>query len=171
VIAAAGPSALWYVSRGTGLTTLIVLTASVVLGILHADRRRPAGAPRMLVESAHRTLSLLVVALLIVAAWPPADDRSLAAKFVNWAVDPADRLPTLPPPYGAGEGDDLEAVNAHDLQTRMYDELYDKGGWTRLRLRLKVAEDPFNAATERQLLVAVGVIAAFVVWRFGTRAG
>jgi len=113
--------------------------------------------------------ALLVVALLIVAAWPPADDRSLAMKFVNWAVDPADRLPTLPPPYGPGEGDDLEAVNAHDLQTRMYDELHDKGGWTRMRLELKVAEDPFNAATERQLLVAVGVIAAFVVWRFGTR--
>ena len=68
--------------------------------------------------------ALLVVALLIVAAWPPADDRSLAVKFVNWAVDPADRLPTLPPPYGPGEGDDLEAVNAHDLQTRMYDELH-----------------------------------------------
>ena len=105
------------------------------------------------------------MALLIVAAWPPADDRSLALKFVNWAVDPSGRLPTLPAPYGPGEGDDLEAVNAHDLQTRMYDELYEKGGWTRLRLQLKVTNDPFNPATERQLLVAMGVIAAFVVWR------
>lgn len=109
--------------------------------------------------------TLLIVALLIVAAWPPADDRSLAIKFVNWAVDPRDRLPMLPDPYGPGEGDDLEAVNAHDLQTRMYDELYDKGGWTRTRLELKVATDPFNAATERQLLVAFGVVAAFLVWR------
>lgn len=109
--------------------------------------------------------TLLIVALLIVAAWPPADDRSLAIKFVNWAVDPRGRLPTLPDPYGPGEGDDLEAVNAHDLQTRMYDELYDKGGWTRTRLELKVATDPFNAATERQLLVAFGVVAAFLVWR------
>lgn len=109
--------------------------------------------------------TLLIAALLIVAAWPPADDRSLAMKFVNWAVDPGDRLPTLPPPYGPGEGDDLEAVNAHDLQTRMYDELYNKGGWTRLRLDLKVARDPFNAATERQVLVAIGIVAAFLVWR------
>jgi len=89
-------------------------------------------------------------------------------KFVNWAVDPADRLPTLPPPYGPGEGDDLEAVNAHDLQTRMYDELYTKGGWTRLRLELKVARDPLNAATERQLLAALGVITGFLVWRRGS---
>ena len=108
---------------------------------------------------------LLAVALLIVVLWPSSVDRSLGMKFVNWAVDPADRLPTLPAPYGPGEGDDLEAVNAHDLQTRMYDELYEKGGWTRLRLQFKVAHDPFNAATERQLLVAIGVIAAFLVWR------
>jgi len=115
--------------------------------------------------------TLLITALLIVAAWPPADDRSLALKFVNWAVDPANRLPTLPAPYGPGEGDDLQAVNAHDLQTRMYDELYEKGGWTRRRLLLKVATDPFNAATERQLLVAFGVLAGFLVWRLEIERG
>jgi hypothetical protein len=109
--------------------------------------------------------TLLVVALLLVAAWPPADDRSLAVKFVNWAVDPSDRLPVLPGPFEVGEGDDLEAVNAHDLQTRMYDELYEKGGWTRMRLELKVARDPFNAATERQILTGIGVVAAFLSWR------
>jgi hypothetical protein len=108
---------------------------------------------------------LLVVALLVVAAWPPADDRSLALKFANWAVDPYDRLPVLPGPFDVGEGDDLETVNAHDLQTRMYDELYEKGGWTRMRLELKVARDPFNAATERQILTGIGVVAAFLSWR------
>jgi len=110
---------------------------------------------------------LLVVALLLVSLWPPAEDRSLALKFVNWIVDPADSLPTLPPPLTFGQSDDYAAVEAHDLQTRMYDELYAKGGWTRRRLELKVAGDPFNAATERQLLVGVGVLTAFLVWRFG----
>ena len=47
----------------------------------------------------------------------------------------------------------------------MYDELYDKGGWTRMRLELKVAGDPFNAATERQILTGIGVVAAFLSWR------
>jgi len=110
---------------------------------------------------------LLVVALLLVSLWPPAEDRSLALKFVNWIVDPADSLPTLPSPLTFGQSDDYAAVEAHDLQTRMYDELYAKGGWTRRRLELKVAGDPFNAATERQLLVGVGVLTAFLVWRFG----
>jgi hypothetical protein len=50
----------------------------------------------------------------------------------------------------------------------MYDELYNKGGWTRVRLEMKVANDPFNPATERQVLVALGVLTAFVVWRFGS---
>jgi hypothetical protein len=112
---------------------------------------------------------LLVVALLLVAAWPSAGDRSLAAKFINWAVDPTDRLPVLPGPFAEGQGDDLETVNAHDLQTRMYDELYDKGGWTRLRLELKVAGDPLDPGTERQLLTVIGVVAGFLVWRFGGR--
>jgi hypothetical protein len=109
---------------------------------------------------------LFVVALLLVAVWP-SEDRSLAVKFVNWAVDPANRLPILPGPFAPGQGDDLETVNAHDLQTRMYDELYNKGGWTRLRLELKVANDPFDPGTERQVLTGIGVVTAFLVWRFG----
>jgi hypothetical protein len=113
---------------------------------------------------------LLVVMLLLVVVWPPAEGRSLALKFVNWAVDPRDRLPVLPDPFELGQGDDLETVNAHDLQTRMYDEMYDKGGWSRMRLQLKVAADPFDKSTERQLLVVTGVLSAFLVWRFGAQS-
>jgi hypothetical protein len=112
---------------------------------------------------------LVVVALLLVAVWPSSDDRSLAVKLVNWAVDPGARLPTLPGPLALGQGDDVDAVYSHDLQTRMYDELYDKGGWTRMRLELKVANEPFNPATERQVLTGIGVLTAFLVWRFGAR--
>jgi len=114
--------------------------------------------------------TLLTVALLIVVLWPPSEDRSLGVKFVNWVVDPGDQLPTLPGPLAFGQGDDPSAVDAHDLQTRMYDELYARGGWTRTRLELKVASDPFNPSTERQLLIAIGVVAAFIVWRFGARS-
>ena len=108
---------------------------------------------------------LLVTALLLIALWPPSDDRSLALKFVNWAVDPAGTLPTLPDPLDFAQGDDLPSVEAHDLQTRMYDEAYDKGGLMRLRMELKEAPEPFNRATERQVLVAIGVLVAFLVWR------
>ena len=113
--------------------------------------------------------TLVIVALFLVVAWPADADKSLALKLVNWAVDPKDELPILPGPFALGQGDDVTAVDSHDLQTRMYDELYHKGGWTRMRLELKVATDPFNAATERQVLTGIGVLTAFLVWRFGAR--
>jgi hypothetical protein len=108
---------------------------------------------------------LVVVALLIVFVWPPSDDRSLAVKFVNWIVDPPNDLPVLPPQLALGLGDDPDAVAAHDQQTQQYDALYLRGGWTRKRLELKVARDPLNPSTERQLLTGMGVLTAFLAWR------
>ena len=66
MIATAGPSALWYLTRGTGLVTLVLLTASVVLGIVQVQRWTPEGSPRFVFVSLHRAVSLLVVALLAV---------------------------------------------------------------------------------------------------------
>jgi sulfoxide reductase heme-binding subunit YedZ len=66
VIATAGPSALWYLTRGTGLVTLLGLTASVVLGIVQVRRWTPGGSPRYVAVALHRGVSLLVVALLAV---------------------------------------------------------------------------------------------------------
>jgi hypothetical protein len=114
---------------------------------------------------------LIIVALLIAFVWPPQDDKSLAVKFVNWVVDPGDELPTLPDQLALGAGDDPDAVSAHDLQTQQYDALYLKGGWTRRRLELKVARDPLNPATERQMLTLIAMVTGFVAWRLGGRTG
>jgi len=112
---------------------------------------------------------LAVVTLVIVCAWPPQDDRRLAMKNVNWAVDPAGTLPVLPDPLALGHGDDPDAVAEHDVQVQRYDEMYLKGGWTRKRLELKVARDPFTPATERQVLALIAVVTALLVWRTGAR--
>ena len=111
----------------------------------------------------------MVVALLVVCAWPPGDDKSLAVKFVNWVVDPRGELPILPDQLALGMGDDPDAVYARDLQVQKYDALYLKGGWTRKRLELKVARDPFNPATERQVLTGLAVVTALLAWRLGGR--
>ena len=112
---------------------------------------------------------LAIVAVVIVAGWPPRDDRSLGTKFVNWAVDPFDRLPILPPQLGPGLGDDVDAVNARDAIVRQYDQLYMQGGWTRRRLLLKVAPDPLRPSTTRQLLAGLGVVTVLLVWRSTVR--
>ena len=112
---------------------------------------------------------LFGVILFVILAWPPEGDRSLMAKFVNWAVDPAGELPVLPPQLGYGLGDDPVAVEEHDAQVRRYDDLYNQGGWTRKRLELKVAGDPLPRGTERQLLLAFAAAAVFAVFMTGRR--
>jgi hypothetical protein len=112
---------------------------------------------------------LITVALLVVFVWPPSGDRSLAVKVVNWGVDPRGALPTRPRPLSMEMGDDPDTVAEHALQLQVYDALYAKGGWTRKRLELKVATDPFNPATERQVLTLIAVVAAFLAWRRGGR--
>jgi hypothetical protein len=114
-----------------------------------------------------RWWALFGVILFVILAWPPDRDRSLFAKFVNWAVDPVGELPVLPPQLGYGIGDDPVAVEAHDAQVRRYDELYNQGGWTRTRLELKVAGDPLPRGTERQLLLAFAAAAIFAVFVIG----
>ena len=114
---------------------------------------------------------LVVVALFVVAAWPPANDRSLALKFINWAVDPGNVLPVDPGPIPFGLGDDPDEVDRHDGAYQAYTELYRRGGWIRTRLLLKVASDPLNSSTERQLLTGLGVLTALALWRLeGRRA-
>jgi methionine sulfoxide reductase heme-binding subunit len=65
--AAAGPSAYWYLARGTGAVSLLLLTASVVLGVLGSLRYSAAPRwPRFAIDTLHRDISLLVIAVLIV---------------------------------------------------------------------------------------------------------
>jgi Ferric reductase like transmembrane component len=62
-----GPSAYWYLARGTGVVALVLLTASVVLGILGSVRFAAAPRwPRFAVDAVHRDLSLLVIVVLVI---------------------------------------------------------------------------------------------------------
>ncbi|MFL5863610.1 MAG: ferric reductase [Solirubrobacteraceae bacterium] len=61
-----GPSAYWYVTRASGAVALILLTASVVVGIAAIARLRGPGLPRFVVDGIHRTASLLAVSFLAV---------------------------------------------------------------------------------------------------------
>ena len=55
-----GP-ALWYATRATGLVTLLLLTVTVLLGILTTGRFATGNWPRFLTVGLHRNLSLLTV--------------------------------------------------------------------------------------------------------------
>ena len=59
-------TALWYASRATGVVTLLLLTAVVVLGILVNRQGRLPGLPGFAVTGLHRNTSLLAVAFLAI---------------------------------------------------------------------------------------------------------
>jgi sulfoxide reductase heme-binding subunit YedZ len=64
--AVSGPSAMWYLTRGTGIVALILLTLSVALGVADVRRAHTANVPRFVFDSIHRSGSLLAVAFVLV---------------------------------------------------------------------------------------------------------
>lgn len=64
--AAVSNTALWYISRGTGVVALLLLTVVVVLGVLTRGGRTLPGLPRFAVAELHRNSALLAVTFLAI---------------------------------------------------------------------------------------------------------
>lgn len=60
MIASTGPTTMWYLTRGTGVVALLLLTASTVLGVAGPLRLRP----RTLLAGLHRNVPLLAIAFV-----------------------------------------------------------------------------------------------------------
>jgi hypothetical protein len=58
--------ALWYLTRGFGLVALILLTATMVLGLTQAVRFARPGWPRFVVSALHKNASLVALVLLVI---------------------------------------------------------------------------------------------------------
>ncbi len=65
-VLATNSRALWYMTRGFGLVTLILLTVTMVLGLTQAVRYARPGWPRFVVSALHRNAALLAVVALAV---------------------------------------------------------------------------------------------------------
>ena len=61
-----GYTSLWYLTRASGLVSLVLLSATVVLGIVASVGWTTERWPRFLSQSMHRNLSLLCIALIAV---------------------------------------------------------------------------------------------------------
>ena len=83
-----GP-ALWYATRATGLVTMLLLTATVLLGILTTGRFAGGSWPRFLTGGQHRNLSLLVLVFLALHVGTTVIDTfvsiPLTAAFIPFA--------------------------------------------------------------------------------------
>lgn len=58
--------ALWYLSRGTGVVALLLLTGAVVLGMLNSGRLTGQRWPRFAIAAIHRNVTLLSLVFLAI---------------------------------------------------------------------------------------------------------
>jgi methionine sulfoxide reductase heme-binding subunit len=81
--------ALWYLTRATGIIALVLLTATIVLGVLGTARVASQRWPRIVTSGLHRNLALISTALVavhvITTVLDPFAPISLAAAFIPFA--------------------------------------------------------------------------------------
>jgi hypothetical protein len=65
-IVAAGPTPFWYLTRSAGVVAMLLLTASVVLGIVDFSRWRSDRWPRFVTDTLHRNVSMLALVMVVV---------------------------------------------------------------------------------------------------------
>jgi len=81
-----GPSAYWYLTRSTGTTALILLTLSLVLGVIDVGRYTTTRMPRFVVDGMHRSVSLLAVVFLVVHIVTAALDSFASIPLIDAIV-------------------------------------------------------------------------------------
>ena len=81
--------AFWYATRAFGVVALVLLTATVVLGIAGTARFAAPGLPRVVTAGLHRNLSLLVLALVALHVLTTVADGYAPIGFAS-AVVPFD---------------------------------------------------------------------------------
>jgi Ferric reductase like transmembrane component len=76
----------WYLTRGTGIVALLLLTCSVVLGVVLSVRGRTTRWPRFAVNALHRNLTLAAVAFVAVHVVTTVLDRYAPIRLVDAVV-------------------------------------------------------------------------------------
>jgi methionine sulfoxide reductase heme-binding subunit len=57
---------LWFVNRAAGLVAIVLLSSTLILGILTAGRAAPVAAPAFVRAALHRTISLVMVVAVAI---------------------------------------------------------------------------------------------------------
>lgn len=79
-------TALWYLGRGSGVTSTVLLTAAIVVGIVARSPRRPFGLSRSSWNLIHRTTSLTAVSLVAIHVVSLLFDPYAQLRIVDLAV-------------------------------------------------------------------------------------
>jgi hypothetical protein len=78
--------ALWYATRGTGVVSLLLLTAIVALGVAGATRWKSTRWPRFVVAGLHRNLTLLALVFIALHVITTVADGYAPISLLNAVV-------------------------------------------------------------------------------------
>jgi sulfoxide reductase heme-binding subunit YedZ len=117
-LAAAGAPALWYLSRGSGAVSLILLSTSVVLGIVDQQHWRSARWPRFTLHGLHRWVSLFAVSFLSIHIASAVLDSFAPIRLLDAVVPFESRYRPLWLGFGALALDILLAVTVTSLMRK-----------------------------------------------------
>jgi len=124
-----GPG-LWYATRAAGLVVLLLLTASVLLGLLAAGRFASPAWPRFVTQGLHRNLSLLSLAFLSVHVGTTVIDTYTSIPVTAAVIPFASDYKPLWLSLGAVATDLLLALIATSLiRTRLGHRAWRRAHW------------------------------------------
>lgn len=75
--------ALWYLTRGSGVVALVLLSAAVILGLVTRNRWSSRQWPRFVIESLHRNVSLLAPVFLVIHIASSVLDKYVDIRWAN----------------------------------------------------------------------------------------
>ena len=86
ILAASTKQALWFTSRGTGVVCLLLLTASLVLGVVTSVRFETRHWPRFVIEGLHRNISLLILVFIAIHVSTTVIDGYVKIGYIDAVV-------------------------------------------------------------------------------------
>ncbi len=83
---ATNSKAMWYLTRGTGMVSLVLLTLTVALGVAEVARYASPRVPRFVVAAIHKNASLLAVAFLAVHILTAVADSFAPIRLIDAVI-------------------------------------------------------------------------------------
>jgi methionine sulfoxide reductase heme-binding subunit len=109
---------LWFTTRATGTVTIVLLTASVVLGVLTTTRASAPGVPRFALSEFHRRVALMALAFLALHVLTAVVDTYVPIGWVSAVVPFVSKYQPLWIGLGAVAFDLMIAVTVTSLLRR-----------------------------------------------------
>lgn len=165
--------ALWYLSRATGVVTLILLTIVLALGVLVNRKGRLPGLPGFAVTGIHRSASLLAMALLAIHISFAIIDPYASLRWIDAVVPFASSYRPLWVGLGAFAFDLLLAVMVTSLlRGRIGRRTWRAVHWASYAVwpvalvhGLRTGKDLSSGLLLWVTLACIGVVVTAVVWR------